>query len=177
MDRIMIIGFSGCGKSTFARRLGKIICIEPTYMDALHWLPNWVESTRERKRELLAPILERDRWIVEGTYRAILYEERIKKADAIIFLDYNRFLCFYRVIKRRIMYNGKTRPDMGEGCKERLNPEFLRWVVWDCRKKRKKFYNELEQIRNADQNKKIYIFRRTRQSEEFLKEIERNVEI
>lgn len=175
MDRIMIIGFSGCGKSTLARCLGEILGIEPTYMDALHWLPGWVESTREHKRKLLAPVLERSRWIVEGSYRAILYEERIEKADTIIFLDYNRFLCLWRVIKRRIMYNGKTRPDMGKDCPEKLDLEFLRWVVWDCRKKRKKVYSELEQIRNADKNKKIYIFHRTRQSEKFLKEIERNV--
>lgn len=169
MDRIMIIGFSGCGKSTLARRLSEILNIEPTYMDALHWLPGWVESTKEHKRELLAPVLERDRWIVEGSYRAILYKERIEKSDTIIFLDYNRFLCLWRVIKRRIMYNGKTRPDMGEGCAEKLDLEFLKWVVWDCRKKRKKIYGELEQIKG----KNIYIFRRTRQSEEFLKEVER----
>lgn len=169
MNRIMIIGFSGCGKSTLARRLSEILNIEPTYMDALHWLPGWVESTKEHKRELLAPVLERDRWIVEGSYRAILYKERIEKSDTIIFLDYNRFLCLWRVIKRRIMYNGKIRPDMGEGCAEKLDLEFLKWVVWDCRKKRKKIYGELEQIKGKD----IYIFRRTRQSEEFLKEVER----
>lgn len=174
MDRIMIIGFSGCGKSTLARCLGEILGIEPTYMDALHWLPNWVESTREHKRELLAPIIERDRWIVDGSYKKVLYKERIEKADTIIFLDFNRFLCLYRVIKRRIMYRGKTRPDMGEDCKERLNLEFLRWVVYDCRKNRKKFYSELEQIRNIDPNKQIYIFRRPKKLESFLKEIERN---
>lgn len=174
MNRIMIIGFCGCGKSTLARRLGEILNIEPTHMDALHWLPNWVESTREHKRKLLAPILRRDRWIVDGSYKNILYEERIEKADTIIFLDFNRFLCLWRVIKRRIMYNGKTRPDMGAGCKERIDWWFFKWVVWNGRKKRKRFYREIEQIRNTDPNKQIYIFRRPKKLETFLKEIERN---
>lgn len=174
MKRIMILGFSGCGKSTLARRLGEILSIEPTYMDALHWLPDWVESTAEHKTELLAPILERERWIIDGSYKKILYKERLEKADTIIFLDFNRFLCLYRVIKRRIMYNGKTRPDMGEGCKEKIDLEFIKWVIWDGRKKRKRFYRELEQIRNTDKNKQIYIFRQPKKLETFLKEIERN---
>lgn len=170
----MILGFSGCGKSTLARRLGEILGIEPTYMDALNWLPNWVESTREHKTELLASIIERDRWIIDGSYKKILYKERLEKADTIIFLDFNRFLCLYRVIKRRIMYNSQTRPDMGEGCKERIDWQFFKWVIWDGRKKRKRFYRELEQIKTIDQNKHIYIFRRPKKLETFLKEIERN---
>lgn len=175
MDKVMIFGFSGCGKSTLARRLGEILGIEPLHFDAIHWLPGWVESSDEYKIERVLQVLEQDRWIIEGSYQRILWKERIEKADTIILLDFNRFLCLYRVIKRRIMYNGKTRPDMGKDCKEKLDLEFLRWVVWDGRKKRKKFYRELEQIKET--GKKIYIFRRTRQAKKFLKEVERNEQI
>ncbi len=168
MNRIMIIGFCGAGKSTLARKMGGKLGIEPTYMDALHWLPDWTESTREHKINLLAPVLERERWIVEGSYRKVLYQERLDKADTIIFLDINRFLCLWRVIKRRIMYHGKTRPDMGKDCPERLNAEFLRWVVWGCRLKRGKVYEELDAVRKNYPDKRIYIFRRPKQAEEFL---------
>lgn len=171
----MIVGFCGCGKSTLARQLGTLLNIEPTYMDALHWLPGWVESSNEHKINLLTPILKRDRWIVEGSYRAILYKERMEKADTIIFLDFNRFLCLYRVIKRRIMYNGKTRPDMGEGCKEKLDLEFLKWVVYDCRKKRRKIYEELFFAKKKfGTDKKIYIFRKRKDVNRFIERIERN---
>ena len=173
MNRIMIIGFSGCGKSTLARRLGRILDIEPTHMDALHWLPNWVESTDEYKTERLLPILERERWIIEGSYRRILWRERADGADTVIFLDFNRFLCLWRVIKRRIMYNGKTRPDMGEGCPEKLDFEFLKWVIWDGRKKRKKNYDFLEFLKN-EKHKDVYIFRRPKDLEKFLQNIEKN---
>lgn len=173
MNRIMIIGFSGCGKSTLARRLGRILDIEPTHMDALHWLPNWVESTDEYKTERLLPILERERWIIEGSYRRILWRERADGADTVIFLDFNRFLCLWRVIKRRIMYNGKTRPDMGEGCPEKLDFEFLKWVLWDGRKKRKKNYEFLEFLKN-EKHKEVYIFRRSKDLERFLQNIENN---
>lgn len=170
MDRIMITGFSGCGKSTLARRLGDILGIEPTHMDALHWLPGWKESSDEHKINLLRPVLKRDRWIVEGSYRRILWRERINGADTIIFLDYNRFLCLWHVIKRRVQYAGKTRPDMGEGCKEKLDLEFIKWVLIDGRRKRKKMFAELSEL---EKSKDIYIFRSMRETEKFVKEIER----
>ena len=172
MQRIMIIGFSGCGKSTLAQRLGKILGIESTHMDALHWLPGWVESDREHKIKLLKPVLERDSWIIEGNYFRVLWQERIEKSDTIIFLDYNRFLCLWRVIKRRIMYNGKTRPDMGKDCKEKLDIEFLRWVIYDGRKKRGKIYGEIKKIKEVYPDKRIYIFRRNRDAERLLLETE-----
>ena len=167
----MIIGFSGCGKSTLAQRLGTILGIEPTHMDALHWLPNWTESSDEHKIKLLTPVLDKERWIIEGSYRRILWHERIEAADTVIFLDYNRFLCLWRVIKRRIIYNNKTRPDMGKDCKEKLDAEFLRWVLLDGRKKRGKLYSELEKIKETYPNKKIYIFRRSRDAEKLLTHI------
>lgn len=173
MNRIMIIGFSGCGKSTLARRLGEMLDIEPTHMDALHWLPGWVESTDEYKTERLLPVLQRERWIIEGSYRRILWRERADGADTVIFLDFNRFLCLWRVIKRRIMYSGKTRPDMGKDCPEKLDFEFLKWVVWDGRKKRKKNYEFLEFLKN-EKHKDVYIFRRPKDLERFLQEIENN---
>ena len=167
----MIIGFSGCGKSTLARQLGEKLDIEPTHFDAIHWLPGWVESTDEYKTERIRSVLERDRWIIEGSYRRILWRERAEGADTVIFLDFNRFLCLWRVIKRRIMYNGKTRPDMGEGCEEKLDFEFIKWVVWDGRKKRKENYEFLRFLKN-EKNKDVYIFRRPRELKKFLDSIE-----
>lgn len=170
MDRIMIIGFSGCGKSTLARRLGALLGIEPTHMDALHWLPGWKESDVERQIRLLRPVLERQRWIIEGSYRNTLWKERIVGADTVIFLDYNRFLCLWHVIKRRIVYSGRTRPDMGEGCVEKLDFEFIKWVLIDGRKKRRSNIAELEKLKV---NKNVYIFRNMRDTEKFVNEIER----
>lgn len=166
----MIVGFSGAGKSTLARRLGERLSIEPTHLDALFWKPGWVESTVEEVVEKLRPILQRERWIVEGAYRKMLYWERMEQCDTLIFLDFNRFLCFYRVVKRRWMYHRKTRPDMGAGCHEKLDLEFAKWVLFEGRKKRKQFYQELAAL----ENKQVCIFRRPRQVEHFLKQAERN---
>ena len=171
MDKIMIIGFSGCGKSTLARRLGASLGIEPLHFDTIHWLPGWVESSEEYKIERVKKELEKDRWIIEGSYRRILRKERIDAADTVIFLDFNRFLCLYRVIKRRIMYSGKTRPDMGAGCEEKIDFEFLRWVFWGGRKKRKRNLELMERLKGIE-GKNAYTFTNPRELERFVREIE-----
>ncbi len=170
MDKVVIIGFSGCGKSTLARRLGEILGIEPLHFDTIHWLPGWVESSDEYKIERVQKELEKDRWIIEGSYRRILWKERLDAADTVIFLDFNRFLCLYRVIKRRIMYAGKTRPDMGEGCEEKLDWEFLRWVVYGGRRKRKSNLELMAYLKDTGKN--VYVFTRPGDLEKFVRELE-----
>lgn len=173
MDKIVIFGFSGAGKSTLARRLGEILGIEPTYMDSINWLPGWVEDSNENRIKKLLPILKRDRWIIEGNYKRTLWHERLEKSDTIIFMDINRFKCFYRVVKRRIQYRGKTRPDMGTGCNEKLDFEFAKWVLIDGRKKRKNYYDIIRSLKNKD----VYIFKNTKQVDEFVKQLERKYKI
>lgn len=166
MDKIMILGFSGGGKSTLARRMGEILGIEPTHFDRLHWLPNWVESTVEYKKEKLKPVLERERWIIEGNYRKIFWQERLKLADTVIFIDVNRFTCLYQAWKRSRVYRGKTRPDMGVGCTEKFDFKFAKWVFFDGRKKRKKNL-ELMKMLEAD-GKDTYILKNRKAINKFL---------
>lgn len=171
MKRIMISGFPGCGKSTLARQLGDILGIEPLYFDSIHWLPGWQESSVEYKIEKVATVLQRDSWIIEGNYRRVLYKERAEKADTIIILDFNRLLCLYRVIKRRIMYNGKTRPDMGRGCKEKLDFEFVKWVLRDRQKSRHDMYGLMDVLKKYP-DKQVYVFKSPGKLAKFLNSVE-----
>lgn len=167
----MIIGFSGAGKSTLAKIIADKIDCEATHLDSLHWLPNWVENTPENERTLLASVLENEKWVIDGNYSKVLYNERMNDADTIIFLDFNRFLCLYRVSKRYFKYRGKNRPDMGEGCDEKLDFEFLSWVLHRGRKSkmRKKRLKQLKQLETEQPEKNIYILRTPKQVERFLK--------
>lgn len=166
MNRIMIFGFSGSGKSTLAGKLGELLGIEPTHLDKLHWLPGWVESTREYKREKLAPVVSRDRWIIEGNYLAVLFKERFDNADTIIFTDVNRFACFKNAFLRSVKYRHRTRPDMGEGCTEKFDFEFAKWILFDGRKKRRKYLDIAERGRLC--GKEVYVFKSIRQINKWL---------
>ena len=72
------------------------------------------------------------------------------------------------------MYNASTRPDMTEGCAEKIDFEFLKWVLSDGRKNRDKYYEDLQMIREQMPDKKIYILKSPNEVKQFLSEIERN---
>ena len=68
MERIVIIGCGGAGKSTLARQLGEKLNIPVVHLDKLWWKPNWVESSREEFDAKLARELAKPRWIMDGNF-------------------------------------------------------------------------------------------------------------
>lgn len=124
MRKIAVIGSPGAGKSPFSRRLAEILKIEVFHLDALHWRPGWVETPDAEWEAVQRNLIKRDSWIIDGNYGGTI-GLRVEAADTIIFLDLPRMLCVWRVVKRRFQNRGKTRPDMGEGCPEKLlDPKF-----------------------------------------------------
>lgn len=127
MKRIIVIGSSGAGKTRLSQRLSKILGIGLIHIDRVYWKPDWVEPTKGEWRVKLGEILKRDSWIIDGNYSATL-DMRLAACDTAIFLDIRRTLCTWRVIRRTFRYWRRTRPDMAEGCEERLNLPFLAFV-------------------------------------------------
>lgn len=111
MKKIILIGSGGAGKSTLASKLGKKLNIEVFHLDQLFWKPNWEMTDREYQIEIQNDLIMKPTWIIDGNYGGTL-DLRIKSADTIIFLDRNRFICIYQVLKRVKKYNGSSRPDM-----------------------------------------------------------------
>lgn len=148
MERILIIGCGGAGKSTLARQLGEKLGVPVVHLDKLFWKPGWVERSDEEFDAILAQELEKPRWIMDGNFNRTM-PQRMEKCDTIIYLDFGRFACLRGVLKRVLTTYGKVRPDMGEGCPERFDLEFLKWV-WNFNKnKRQNYYrllNEAEGI-------------------------------
>ena len=149
MERIVIIGCGGSGKSTLARQLGEKLNIPVVHLDKLWWKPGWVESSREEFDAKLAEELAKPRWIMDGNFDRTI-PERIARCDTLIYLDFNRVACLMGVLKRVLTTYGKVRPDMGEGCPERIDFEFLKWV-WNFNKnKREKNYRLLNEAKHAE---------------------------
>jgi adenylate kinase family enzyme len=73
--------------------------------------------------------------VIDGNYSKLYLERRLEEADRIILILFNRFSFLYRVTKRYLKYRNKTRPDMGQGCNEKLDLEFIMWVLWKGRTK------------------------------------------
>ena len=128
MQRVLIIGPCGAGKSTLATQLGPRLELPVYHMDQLNWKPGWVESTKEEICEKLAAITAADRWLIDGTYGGTL-GERLERADTVVYLDYPIRLCVARLLRRIWRFRGATRPDMTEDCPERFDFAFLLYLL------------------------------------------------
>jgi len=127
MKRIAILGCGGSGKSTLAVTLGRLLKLPVMHLDREHWLPGWVEPPKDSWTQRHDELIKQDTWIIDGMYRGTV-APRLAAADTIIFLDFSRWVCLWRIVRRYWKYRGKSRPDMTEGCPEQLNHAFLRWI-------------------------------------------------
>lgn len=134
--KIAIIGYSGSGKSTLASKLGQVYGCEVLHLDSIHFSAGWVERTDEEMKRDVEAFLEKDGWVIDGNYSRIFFWERMETADQIIILNFNRFTCIKRAYRRYRTFSHKTRPDMAEGCEEKFDWAFFRWLLWDGRKKK-----------------------------------------
>ena len=133
MKRVLVIGCGGAGKSTLARRMGKVLGLPVIFLDKHFWKPGWVETPQGEWVEILKRLVARDAWIMDGSYTATL-EMRATAADTIVFVDTARWRCIVRALRRVLRYRGKTRPDLPEGCPEGFDWQFLMWI-WSYRKR------------------------------------------
>lgn len=122
-----MIGSGGAGKSTLAKTLAMRLGIPCVHLDQLFWKPGWVEREKADFRKRLNRELKRPAWIMDGNFGSTM-EERIQYADTIVYLDFSRWLCLWRVLWRSLQYRRRSRPDMALGCPERLDSKFLSWV-------------------------------------------------
>ena len=149
MKRVLIIGCGGAGKSTLARQLGEKTGLPVVHLDKLFWKPGWVESGKEEIDRVILEEIAKPQWIIDGNYNRTL-QQRAARCDTIIYLDFSRFACLRGVMKRVLTTYGTVRPDMGEGCPERFDLEFLKWVWNYNRNKRERNYRLLNEATHAE---------------------------
>ncbi len=107
MDRVIVIGCPGAGKSTFARGLRDITGLPLFYLDMLWHKPDRTNVSREEFDRRLDDILCGDKWIIDGNYQRTL-ERRIIKCDTVFLLDLPTEVCLAGA-KARV---GTSREDM-----------------------------------------------------------------
>ncbi|MMZ65890.1 topology modulation protein [compost metagenome] len=96
-------------------------------------------------------------------------EIRLNAADTIIFLDIHRTICVYRAFKRIVQYRNRTRPDMGEGCEERFDLEFFKWIWAYPTTKRPVILKRLDQL---SRDKKVIILKSPKEVQQFLEQVQ-----
>ncbi len=162
--KIIVIGSGGSGKSTFARQLGKILELEVIHLDALYWKPGWIKPSEQEWRQTVERAVVRDSWVIDGNYSGTL-DLRVEACDMIVFLDVARLTCLWRVLKRSLQYRNKSRPDMAEGCPEKIDWAFIGWVWGYPTRTRPRV---LRLIKENPNNKKVVWLQSDAETEAFL---------
>jgi adenylate kinase family enzyme len=164
MRRVLVIGPGGSGKSTFARRLGQKLGIAVKHLDSYYWRAGWTKPSNEDWLKTVNELLSGESWIIDGNFGGTL-PMRVERCDTIIFLDMPRLLCLWRVTKRRLTHRNRSRPDMAEGCNEKLDLDFISWVWNYASRSRPKVVKLLNEKKSS---KKIVWLRSSAEVERFL---------
>ena len=168
-NKIAIVGAPGTGKTTLSNILSKLYGIEATHIDGIHHMENWVQRDKDERDKIILDIVKRDKWIIDGTYKATL-KPRFEAADLIIWLDYSSFAQIKGVMGRYLKNKGKEKPEI-PGCKEKMDKEFFTYVLKYNKEKRKNIVNNLEGIDKS----KLIVFKNRRQLNKWLKKEERKI--
>lgn len=165
MKKVLVIGSCGAGKSTFAKRLQKATGLKLIHLDRHYHKPDWGKPTADEWRGIVENLVKDESWIMDGNYGGTM-ELRMRHADTVFWLDLPRTTCTWRILKRTVTQYNKNRPDMAEGCNERFDWEFTKYVWNFSRDKnpllgaRLKKFDALESFR-LKSNEEIEVFFRS----------------
>ncbi|MBS1788447.1 MAG: AAA family ATPase [Acidobacteria bacterium] len=111
MKRVVVIGTSGTGKTTFAGKLARLLNVPHIELDQLHWNPNWRETPRDQFIEKVKVATDAPAWVVDGNYTTKVSRIVWQRADTIVWLEYP-----FRVILFRLLIRTFKRLVLGEEC-------------------------------------------------------------
>ena len=167
-NRISIVGGSGSGKSTLCNILSKDLGLPAIHLDAINYEPNWVEIDKTERDNMILSKAQDDKWVIDGNYNKTL-KERFDKADLIIWLDYSTLKQLHGILKRYFTTRNSERPEI-PGCKERLEPEFIKYVLTYNKKKRPVILDYLKDV----PKEKVLIFKHQKDLNAWLKDFTNN---
>lgn len=169
--RIVVIGTSGSGKSTFSRKLSAALSIPHIELDALHWESNWIEAPVDVFKNRVESALTAGSWVVDGNYGKVR-NAIWSQADTLIWLDYSFPVVFGRALFRTIK-RSLFRERLWAGNRESVRRSFfskhsiLVWVIQTYSRRRKEIPELL--LRTEYSHLKIIRFRAPKQADAYLR--------
>ena len=162
MQKVIVIGCPGSGKTTFAQRLSQRVDLPLYYLDAIWHKPDKTHIPREEFDASMREILATDAWIIDGNYSRTI-ESRIAACDTVFLFDLPTEVCLEGVISRI----GKERCEM-PWTETELDPEFKEQIENFPTKEIPTTYTLLEKHKEG---KRVVIFHSRAQADAFLEEI------
>lgn len=169
MQRILIIGNAGSGKTTFGKKLAEKLQIPLVHLDRLFWCGEWEHLSRNEFDALVQTELKKPAWIIDGNYNRTL-PHRLKYCDTVFYFDLPSVTCLLGITKRLFTNYGKSREDMGGNCVERLDSRKF-YLYRNVLRFNKEHRNDYLQLLSKAPNTRIVIFRKRRDADRFLAEL------
>ncbi len=159
MNRIIVIGCPGSGKSTFARALQRKTGLPLHHLDLLWHKPDRTTVSREEFDRRLAQIVGGDRWIIDGNYQRTI-AVRLQACDTVFLFDLPVEVCLSGA-QARI---GRKREDL-PWVETELDEEFRQWIIDFPTQKLPHLYAALEPYRSS---KSITVFHSRAEADAYL---------
>ena len=128
-DRVLVVGCSGGGKTTLSTSLAPLLGLELLSLDRdVRWLPGWRERDKGEQRAILAGLVRRERWIIDGS-GASTFDLRLPRSELVLWVRVPRRVALAGLARRVLRHRGTVRPGMADGCPERWpEREFLSYI-------------------------------------------------
>lgn len=167
MNRILIIGNAGSGKTTFAKALAEKTQLPLIHLDKLFWCGEWEHLSRDEFDAVLQVELEKNEWIIDGNFGRTL-PHRLKYCDTVFYFDLPTITCLWGSTVRVIKNYGKTRDDMGGNCPEYFDKQkvSLYKAIFSFKRNHRKKYRK---FLGEQKDKNIVIFKSRKQAMLYLK--------
>ncbi len=157
MNKVVILGASGTGKTTICRRLGEKFNLKVLHLDSVYWKKDWDNISKSDFNIYMKRfLLENKNWVIDGNYSNNLhFDYRLEACDTIIYLDFGIQVSLHGIHERALKYKHTSRADMAEGCIEGIDQEFLQYVAFY----RNKNMLLKAHIKKYENKKKVLIFK------------------
>lgn len=162
MNKIIVIGCPGSGKSYFSKKLKDILDMPIYHLDLIWNKPDKTTISREEFDKILNGIFKEEKWIMDGNYQRTL-EMRIKACDTIILLDFDLEVSLDGATSRV----GKDRDDM-PWQEDSLNEEFKNKILNFRNDKLPEIYRLLDEYKDE---KGIIIFKNRDEANKYLESL------
>ena len=159
MNKVIVIGCPGSGKTTFAEKLHEKTGLPLYYLDAIWHKPDRTHISREDFDDRIREIFAEDEWIIDGNYSRTI-EMRLKECDTVFLFDLPAEVCLQGATERL----GKGRYDM-PWIDTEIDPEFKSEIEHFSIDVLPEIYNLLEK---HGQNKKIVVFKTRDEADKYI---------